>query len=136
LSCIFRRFGPGFDAQRTRSMRVMPVAFAPAAAFVRDMPLNRSPNSSIAARPLEFSTNVPVSLLLAPMNSGQSQRDDQRAQPGARFLAQLGVEIGQRLVEQDHRGLINERARNGDALLLASRKLVRIARSKMRQPDL
>ena len=59
-------------------------------------------------------------LVMRDMDCGQSQRYDQRAQPGARFLAQLGVEIGQRLVKQDHRGLINERASDGDALLLAA----------------
>jgi hypothetical protein len=37
--------------------------------FIRDLPLNRSPNSSIVASPLELSASVPVSLLLAPMNS-------------------------------------------------------------------
>ena len=58
------------------------------------------------------------------------------SQPGARLLAQLGVEIGERLVEQDHRRLVDQRARERDALLLAAGELVRVARGQMREPDL
>ena len=57
----------------------------------------------------------------------QAQAHDQFAQEGARFFAQLGVEVGQRLVEQDHRRVVDQRARNRDALLLAARQLVRKA---------
>ena len=58
------------------------------------------------------------------------------AQPGARLLAQLGIEIGQRLVEQDDGRLVNQCARDRDALLLAAGKLMRVARGKMGEPDL
>ncbi len=54
-------------------------------------------------------------------------RDDQLAQPGARLLAQLGVEIGQRLVQQDDGRVVDERAGERDALLLAAGELVRKA---------
>src|SRR5690349_2706262 len=70
------------------------------------------------------------------VDCGQAQRDNQSAQPGARFLAQFGVQIGQGLVEEDYRRLVNQCARYGDALLLSARKLVWIACSKMPEPDL
>ena len=41
------------------------------------------------------------------------------------LLAQLGVEVGERLVEQQHARLDDERARKRDALLLAARELRR-----------
>ena len=41
--------------------------------------------------------------------------------------AQLGVEIGQRLVEQEHLRIAHDGAAHGDALALAARKLARIA---------
>ena len=43
----------------------------------------------------------------------------------AHLPAQPRVEIGQRLVEQQHRGLEHQRARDRDALLLAARQLRR-----------
>ena len=43
------------------------------------------------------------------------------------LLAQLEVERAQRLVEQQRRGFVDERAREGDALLLAARELRRLA---------
>ena len=51
-------------------------------------------------------------------------------------LAQLGVEGGQRLVEQQHRRMRDQRARDGDALLLAARELVRIALAEAREPHI
>ena len=48
----------------------------------------------------------------------RAQAHDQLAQPGARFLAQLRVEVGQRLVHQHHRRVVDQRARDRDALLL------------------
>jgi hypothetical protein len=38
----------------------------------------------------------------------------------AHLLAQVGVEIGERLVEQQHRGLDHDGAREGYALLFAA----------------
>ena len=63
-------------------------------------------------------------------------RHDQLAQPGARLLAQLGVEVGQRLVEQDHRRVVDQRARERDALLLAARELVRKALAEVAEREL
>ena len=45
---------------------------------------------------------------------------------GAQFLAHLGVERRQRLVEQQHRRLGRERARERNALLLSAGQLMRI----------
>ena len=45
----------------------------------------------------------------------------------AHLHAQLGVEVGQRLVEQEHLGLAHQRATDRDALALAARKLGRTA---------
>ena len=45
-------------------------------------------------------------------------------------LAQLLVERAERLVEQQHRRLDHQRARERDALLLAARELMRIARAE------
>ena len=49
--------------------------------------------------------------------------------------ADLGVERGQRLVEQQHLRLDRERAGEGDALLLAARQLVRVAVALVGQVD-
>jgi len=43
----------------------------------------------------------------------------------AHLRAQLGVEVGERLVEQQHAWLDDDRARERDALLLAARELMR-----------
>ena len=77
-----------------------------------------------------------LGLVVRDVQRGQSERDDQLAQPGARFLAQLGVEVRQRLVEQDDRRVVDQRARDRDALLLAAGKLVRKARGEMAEPEL
>jgi hypothetical protein len=45
----------------------------------------------------------------------------------AHVLAQLGVEVRERLVEQQHVGLADERAPERDPLLLAARELARLA---------
>ena len=50
-------------------------------------------------------------------------------------LAQLQVERAERLVEQQHRGLVDQRARQRDALLLAARELARLALRLGGEPD-
>ena len=49
---------------------------------------------------------------------------------GAHLHAQLGVEIGQRLVEQEHLGIAHDGAAHGDALALAAGELLRAAREQ------
>ena len=59
----------------------------------------------------------------------------QVAQLAAHLDAHLGVEIGQRLVEQQHLRLDRDGARERDALLLAAGELRRTAIGEMRQAD-
>ncbi|EGF32131.1 hypothetical protein IMCC9480_2880 [Oxalobacteraceae bacterium IMCC9480] len=66
----------------------------------------------------------------------QAKPHDQFAQEGAGFLAQLGVEVRQRFVEQNHRRVVDQRAGDGDALLLAAGKLMREAFAEMPEPEL
>ena len=53
----------------------------------------------------------------------------------AHLLAQVGVEIGQRLVQQQDLGLDDQRARHRDALLLATRQLPGVPRLVSGQLD-
>ena len=46
---------------------------------------------------------------------------------GAHLHAQLGVEVGKRLVEQEHLGIAHDGAAHGDALALAARELLGLA---------
>ena len=54
----------------------------------------------------------------------------QRLQLGAHLHAQLGVEVGQRLVEQEHRRLAHDGAAHRHALALAAGELARLALRK------
>ena len=58
-------------------------------------------------------------------SADKSEPHDELAQPRPRFLAQLRVEVRQRLVHQHDRRVVDERARDRDALLLAARELMR-----------
>jgi hypothetical protein len=58
---------------------------------------------------------------------------EQVAQLDAHLLAQLGVEVGQRLVQQHDRGAAHQGAGDGHALLLAARKLRGAARGQRAQ---
>ena len=75
-------------------------------------------------------------LVVRHMDRREPERGDQQAQPAARVLAQSGVEIGQRLVEQDHRRRVDQRARDGDALLLPAGKLRRQPRGERAEIEL
>ena len=48
----------------------------------------------------------------------------------AHLLAEIGVEVGERLVEQEHRRLHHDGARQGHPLLLAAGQLLRIPRGE------
>src|SRR5262249_53307152 len=52
------------------------------------------------------------------------------------LLAELRIEIGQRFIEENDRRLVDEGTGNRDALLLATGKLMRIARGQVSKPDL
>ena len=66
----------------------------------------------------------------------QAQPHDQLAQEGAGFLAQLGVEVGQRFVEQEHRRVVDQRTGNRDPLLLAAGELMREAFAQVTEAQL
>jgi hypothetical protein len=57
----------------------------------------------------------------------------QRLDLGAHGHAQLGVQVGQRLVEQEHLGVAHDRAAHGHALALAAGELAREAIEQLRQ---
>ena len=59
-------------------------------------------------------------LIVRDVERGDAEPLLQRAEFVAHLRAQPGVEIGQRLVEQQHFRLEHQRARNRDALLLAA----------------
>ena len=54
---------------------------------------------------------------------------------GAHGDAQLGVEVRQRLVEQEHLRVAHDGAAHGDALALAARELARIAVEQRVEPE-
>ena len=68
-----------------------------------------------------------LGLVMGDEDGGQGEAPLQGAQLDSQPVAQLGVEIGERLVEQQHPGLGHQRAGQGDALLLAAGELARIA---------
>ena len=54
---------------------------------------------------------------------------------GAGLDAQLGVEVGERLVHQEHRRLADDRATERDALALAAGQLLRLAIEQLLELD-
>ena len=66
-------------------------------------------------------------LIVGDVDGGEAEALLQLADLGAHAAAQAGVEVRQRLVEQQHLRLEHQRAGDGDALLLAARKLGRQA---------
>ena len=68
-------------------------------------------------------------LIMRHIDRGQAERLLQLTDLDAHLGPQLRVEIGQRLVEQENRGLDDERAGDGHALQLAARELMRRART-------
>ena len=61
-------------------------------------------------------------LLVGHQHRGDAEAMDERAQLAPGPLAERGVEIGERLVEQEHLRLRRERPRQRHALLLAARE--------------
>ena len=61
---------------------------------------------------------------MGDVDGGDAQRLLDAADLGAHLHAQLGVQVGQRLVEQQHARLHNQGAGQGHALLLAAGELV------------
>ena len=68
-----------------------------------------------------------LGLVMGDVDGGDADAPLQVADEDPHLLAQLGVEIGERLVEQQDLRLDHQRAGQRDALLLAAGKLARIA---------
>ncbi len=72
-----------------------------------------------------------LDLIVGDVDRGLAERLVQLLDLGAHLDAELGVEIGERLVEQEEGRVADQRAAHGDALALAAGKLARLA---MEQP--
>ena len=75
-------------------------------------------------------------LVVRDVHRGRRERALQRVQLEPRLQAQLGVEVGQRLVEEEQARLAHDGARERAALLLAAGQLARCAREKVADADL
>ena len=71
---------------------------------------------------------------MGDVDRGVAEGVVQAAHLEAHLLAQIGVEVGQRLVEQQRLGLDDQRAGERDALLLAAGQLAGIALRQRREP--
>ena len=76
-----------------------------------------------------------LGLVVRDVDDGEAQTLLQVADLLAHLAAQPRVEVRQRLVEQQHLRLEHERARDGDALLLAAGELGRQPRVEAGEPD-
>ncbi|KAG0935976.1 hypothetical protein G6F31_015829 [Rhizopus arrhizus] len=72
-------------------------------------------------------------LVVRHQNGGGADRALDAAQFQLHFLAQLGIQIGQRFVQQQHAGPDDQRARQRHALLLPTGHARRMAVRQMRQ---
>jgi hypothetical protein len=70
-------------------------------------------------------------LIVGDIDGGDAQAAMQADQLGSSLDAQLGVEVGERLVHEKDFGLAHDRAAQRDALPLAARKLLRPAMEKL-----
>jgi hypothetical protein len=75
-----------------------------------------------------------LDLVVGDIDGGGLQPLVQRLDLGAHRHAQLGVEVGQRLVEQEHLRIAHDGAAHRDALALAAGQLPGIAVEQRRQP--
>ena len=66
-------------------------------------------------------------LVMGDEDGGDARLVMDMAQPDAQFLAHLGVQRAERLVQQQHARLDRQRAGQGHALALAARQLAGIA---------
>ncbi len=74
-----------------------------------------------------------LGLVMRHIDRGDAERVVQAADFRAHLLAQIGVQVGQRFVEQQHFRLDHDGTRQRDALLLAAGQLGRIAVLQMAQ---
>jgi hypothetical protein len=73
-------------------------------------------------------------LVVRDVHGGRARLADQRGDLHPHSLAQVGVQVGQRLVAQDQPGVGDQRPGQRDPLLLASGQLVRVAPRELAQP--
>ena len=76
-----------------------------------------------------------LGLVVGHVHGGDPERALQAMDLGARAVAQLGVEVAERLVEQHGVGRLHDGPRHRDALLLAARQLGRLAIAEIAQAD-
>ena len=74
-------------------------------------------------------------LVVRDVEEGDADALLDRLELDLHLLAELQVERAERLVEQKHARRVDDRARERDALALASRELHRLARAEVFQPD-
>ena len=74
-----------------------------------------------------------LGLIMRHIDRGDAECVVQAADLDAHLLAQVGVQVGQRFVQQQHLGLDHDRARQRDTLLLPAGQLRRIAVAQMPQ---
>ena len=74
-------------------------------------------------------------LIMRHIDGGDVQLALQLADFRAGLVAQLGVQIGQRFIEQQHRRRMHDRPRHRHALLLPARQLLRRPVAERAQPD-
>ena len=76
-----------------------------------------------------------LALVVRDEHRGDAEPALDRGDLHAHLFAQLEIEVGERLVEQEHRGPDDERARKRDALALPARELERTALGEAAQLD-
>jgi hypothetical protein len=74
-----------------------------------------------------------LDLVVRDVQARRAERPVQLLDLEAHLHAQLRVEVGQRLVEQEHLGLAHDRPPHRDALALPSRELTRLALQERRE---
>ena len=77
-----------------------------------------------------------LDLVVGDIDRGDAERALHMLQLGAHMAAQLGIEIGQRFVHQEHRRAADDRPCERNALTLAARQLARIAIEQRLELDL
>ncbi len=76
-----------------------------------------------------------LDLVVGDVDHGDAEALVEPGDLGARLDAELGVEVGERLVHQEDRRLANDRPAQGDALALAARELLGLAVEEAGQLD-
>ena len=73
-------------------------------------------------------------LIVRHVHRGDAERIVQAADLRAHLLAQIGIQVGQRFIQQQHLGFDHDRPRQRDALLLAAGQFRRVTILQMTKP--